>query len=321
MKTTLLSFSLLLAAGLLTASTTHAQQAVANGTLETWATRNGGDVPTQWLTTDDAVQQVLSGLPATGAVTKSTDRHAGSFAAKLTTAQTLISLVPGVVAIGTKLGNFIGGTSFDALGGLPYTSRAARMQFYYKFTGTIATPADRPVASVSLTRTVGGVRQTVASGSVYLTPAATYTLGDLPLTYTAGTTPDSIHIAFSSADYNVGIAGFNSFTAGNTLFVDDIVMVGTVTATRDPQLQAAVSVYPNPSTNGRFTLAAAKEASLLTGAYTVTDALGRVVAQQAAAPANATGSRPVDLRTQPAGVYSLRLDTPRGPVVQQLLIQ
>ncbi|GAA4010877.1 hypothetical protein GCM10022408_24000 [Hymenobacter fastidiosus] len=228
--------------------------------------------------------------------------------------------MPGVIVLGTKPGDFLAANSFDDPGGLPYTTRAARLQFYYKLTGAVATPADRPVAHVSLTETTAGVRQGVATGSLFLTPAATYTVADLPLTYTAGFAPDSIRIAFSSADYNVGAAGFNSFTVGNTLYVDDVVMSGIVVATRDAQRRAAVSVYPNPSATGLFTRAPGRETTLVTGAYVVTDAPGRVVRRQSAEPANANGPRRVDLRTQPAGVSSLRPDTPRGPVVHQLLI-
>ncbi|RYU79139.1 T9SS type A sorting domain-containing protein [Hymenobacter persicinus] len=324
MKTALLRFSLLAAAGLLTLGTARAQQAVSNGTLETWVTRHG-DAPTDWLTFDDALAVALPGfpLPPSGGVTKSTDAHAGSFAAKLTSVNLTFPPVvgPGLLALGTKITqNDVDADTLDLVGGLPYTSRPARMQFYYKFAGTVATSDDRPTASVALTRTVGGVRQLVAKGRLFLpTTATTYTLATVPLTYKSSVVPDSIHIVFASAD--VTYDSNSDFTAGNSLFIDDVVMTGTATATRDAQLQAAVGVYPNPSTTGLFALAATTETSLLTGAYTVTDALGRVVLSQPAQPANATGTRPVDLRSQPAGVYSLRLDTPRGPVMHQLLIK
>lgn len=316
MKHFFFSGSLLVAAYLAAPQASHAQQAVPNGALDTWTTRNGGEAPAQWQTTDDVLNTVLPGYPATAAVQKSTSAHAGSFAAQLTNRNGLQGSVPGFLFLGNATGSIFRVDSLDELGGLPYTSRAARLQFYYKFTGTVNQPSDRPTAAIMLTRTVAGVRTVVASGKRYLaSSAAGYTLADIPLTYRQGYAPDSVHIAFGAGDYNE-----NSFTAGNSLSVDDVTLTGTVTATRDAQLQAAVSVYPNPSATGLFTLAASAEAALLAAPLTVHDALGRVVLQQAAAPANAS-TRTIDLRPQAPGLYSLRLDTSRGPLVYQLEVR
>lgn len=318
MKTTVLRLPLLLVASLLSLGAARAQQAVPNGTLETWVTRNNGDAPAQWLTTDDVIQELfpMPGIPASGTVVKSTMAHGGNFAAQVSNrAISGLGTAPGLILLGNRVGNINRADSLEQLGGLPYTARPAQVQFYYRFTGTVAAPDDRPIASVLLTKTSGGVQQVVAAGRLYLpTMATAYTLATVPLKYKAGFAPDSIHIAFGSADFNGG-----NFTTGNTLFVDDVTLTGVVAATRDAQLQAAVSVFPNPSASGRFTVSAAQEPALLTAPLTVTDALGRVVLRQAAAPA--AGPRVVDLSQRPAGVYSLRLDTPRGPVVHQLLIQ
>ena len=315
MKKTVLRFPLLLATALLTLSTAHAQQAVPNGVMETWLTRNGGEAPAQWQTTDDLLNAVLPGFPATRAVSKSTDFRAGSFAARLTNTNSLLGPVPGFMVLGANLNNITSADSLVELGGLPYTTRAARMQFYYKFTGTIANPDDRPLARVQLTKTTGGVRRVVAEGRRYLTAAAGYTLSDFPLVYKLGMVPDSVHVAFGSGDFD----GAN-FTLGNTLLVDDIALTGVVTATRDAQLQTAVSAYPNPSATGLFTLSTS-EIGVLAAPFTVTDALGRVVLHQPADQASATTVRTVDLRSQTAGIYSLLLDTPRGTVVKQLVIR
>lgn len=316
MKKTLLLGSALLAAHLLSPVMGRAQQAVPNGQFEAWTTRNGGDAPVQWQTTDDVLDLSPTKISPTTAVTKSSDMHAGSFAAKLTNISTRQGEVPGFLFLGNGLGNVFTVDSLEDLGGLPYTARPARLQFYYKFAGTITQPSDRPTAAVMLTRTVGGVRTVVASGKKYLPlPAAAYTLADIPLTYRQGYAPDSIRITFGSGDYNE-----NNFNPGNTLFIDDVVLTGTIAATRDPQLQAAVSVYPNPSLTGLFAVTAAREDALLAGPLTVTDAVGRVVLQQPAAPAS-TNPRIVDLHQQPAGLYSLRLETPRGPVMYQLQVR
>lgn len=115
----------------------------------------------------------------------------------------------------------------------------------------------------------------MARGRLFLpVAAANYTLVEIPLRYLAGFAPNSVHIAFGSGDYDR-----NNFTPGNTLFIDDVALVGTVTTTRDAQLQAAVRASPNPSATGLFTLQASQEMALLAAPLTVTDALGRMVLQ------------------------------------------
>lgn len=314
MKKIVLRAAALVAASLLSLGAARAQQAVPNGTMETWVTRNG-DAPAQWRTTDDFLQELLPGFPLTNALTKSTTSHAGSFAARLINSNTLLGTVPGFMVLAANLNNSSLADSLAQLGGLPYTSRPARMQFYYRFSGTIAGPDDRPLVRIELTKTTNGVRQTVASAHRYLSAAATYTLADFPLIYQRGFAPDSVHIAFGSADFD-GVG----FTAGNTLFVDDIALVGTVTAARDAQLANALAAYPNPSSTGLFTLSTA-DANLLAGPCTVTDALGREVLRQPAAPADGRTTRTVDLRQQAAGIYFLRLDTERGPITKQLVVR
>lgn len=299
---------------LFAANTAQAQQVVPNGTMENWVVRDGSDAPTRWQTTDDVLRLFATApLSPTGSVLKSADFHGGSFAAQLTNKRLPQGSVPGFMALGDGLTKFTSIVSLVQLGGVPYTSRPARMQLYYKFAGTINSPDDRPLVLIELTTTTGGTRRVVATGRQYLPPAASYTLIDFPLSYKLGMAPDSIHIAIGSADFDGG-----AFTAGNTLFVDDIALTGTVTATRDAQLQAAVEAYPNPSTSGLFTLASTQENALLAAPLVVTDALGRVVLRQTDGPA---ATHTVDLRQQPAGVYTLTLDTPRGQLVKKLIIR
>ncbi|RTQ44899.1 T9SS type A sorting domain-containing protein [Hymenobacter gummosus] len=88
------------------------------------------------------------------------------------------------------------------------------------------------------------------------------------------------------------------------------VMNGVVTSTRSSAAEAAVRLYPNPSSGlvqvqGRYLGA------------TALDALGRTVWQQPAADA---GKAQLDLRQLPAGVYLLRLTLPGGLVSTQRLV-
>lgn len=80
-----------------------------------------------------------------------------------------------------------------------------------------------------------------------------------------------------------------------------------------------VSAWPNPSASGLFTVRASPPAPLLKerGAYTVTDALGRMVATGPFSEAETT----VDLRAQAPGVYALQLTWPDGRAVTRRLVR
>ncbi|WP_201983229.1 T9SS type A sorting domain-containing protein [Hymenobacter rubidus] len=309
---TLTRFTLALAASLLSLGATQGQ-AVANLDLETWATRTtsvsgGVEAPANWLTDDDFSAE-YSGQPQNGSyntLVKTTDANSGSYAAKLITDA---SGYASYFVLGTRVAT----ASPNSYGGVPFTSRPAQLQFYYKLAGASAV-ADSAYVLLELTRTVNGASQTVGFVSQYLTSTATsYTLASFPITYNSATTaaPDSAHLVFVS-----GTAA--NITTGTTVYIDDINLGNAVTATRNPALNAALSVAPNPSPNGVFTLSST-EPALLGAPYTVTDALGRVVAQGASVAATAT--RQLELPTVPAGLYTLQLRTAQGIVTRKLVVQ
>jgi hypothetical protein len=296
-----------LAAGILALFSTGsalAQQAVPNGTLETWAQRGASESPQSWLTLDDVIAEVVGPLPfSTNTTVKSTDKRSGNFAAKLET-QNFQDNFPGFLVLGSRIGN-----SNTIGGGIPYTSRPANLQFYYKMTGPAA---DSAGVQVALYKTVNGNAEIVADAFRILTPQAGYTLVTLPLTYRRSDIPDTLQIAFAS-----GLA--ENITAGTSLFIDDVSMTGTVQAAWNPALDAALSVYPNPSPSGEFRLSSVANPAVATAPYTISDATGRVVRTVAAAPLSLAGGRPVELRGLPAGVYLLQLNTPDGPVTRKLI--
>lgn len=290
-----------------TAGVAQAQQAVPQGGLENWVIRNGVLAPTGWLNTDDLL--VAAGFPfVTGTVTRSGTARSGSYAAQLATSNApLLGKVPGLLIIGSRLDL---GAEFP--GGVPYTGRPARLEFYYKLSGA-GVANDSAAVQVALTRTVAGKAQMVAEGvKLLLTPASAYTLVTVPLQYQSSAPPDSLRLLFSSGNAD-------NLTVGTTLTVDDVVFTGTATATRDAVADAALSVYPTSSPDGRFTLAAPDQPALLRGALRVSDATGRVVrTQPAVAPAS---TRVVDLRGLAPGLYVLRLETEAGPLSRKLLVQ
>jgi len=302
--------------GLLAAAPAQAQT-LTNLNLETWSQRakavpTGVEAPTNWQTTDDLLSILAkSPLPSsTATVSKTTDVHGGSFAAKMESKvyapfQSIIPVVPGILTLGNAIKFTSDGSEIT---GVPYTGRPTSVQFYYKLTGPAALN-DSAAVFFSLTRNVGGTTQYVVSRGVLLAPAAAYTLVTLPLTYTSTTTPDSLHLTFTSGDARRP-------TAGTALFIDDVAVVGTATATH-AAAAAAISVSPNPSPDGRYVLSTT-EAGLLAAPLTVLDATGRVVRREDAPRLAAAASRTLDLSALPGGIYTVQLFTPRGLVTRKL---
>jgi hypothetical protein len=101
----------------------------------------------------------------------------------------------------------------------------------------------------------------------------------------------------------VGVYKLNSTVLGNS---------------KDVALQSGLSVYPNPSTGGQFTL---KLGSGLTKAAQVHvfDAMGRMVYTRAVEASNPTVA--LDLAQQAAGVYTLRVSAEGGVAQQKLVVE
>jgi hypothetical protein len=317
MKAPLLS--LLLLGGLWYSGTAVAQSTLSNGTFETWATQNNVEAPAQWITSDQIAAELL--LVGLNGVTKSAEVHGGQFAARLNFRNVPIPLVgnipvPAVLLLGTKIPNIsptnLPRTQEDIIrlrpGGIPFTARPVSLQFWFKYTGA-ATDAGQ--AGVVLSNK----GQLVGQGTLPLTGGvSSYTLANLPITYSSTVMPDTVRIFF--------VAGTNQTpSATAALFIDDVTLPLTVTANRNPALEAALVVYPNPSSNGDFSLASLQKPGVATAPFTITDAAGRVVKQQGAVPVSAANGRLISLRGQPAGVYLLRLSTPEGTLTRKLLIQ
>ena len=235
---------------------------------------------------------------------KTTVVHGGPFAAQLQT-QNLPGRgpIPGLMFLGNSLSG-----AADLAGGLPFTARPANVQFYYQLSGARALP-DSAAMAVQLTRQVNGRAQVIAEARLLFTSlAATYALVTVPLRYRSGLTPDSVSLAFTSG-------GAKQINVGTVLRIDDIAFTGTVAATRDAALQAALTLWPNPSPDGRYALAGL-EPALLAAPLAVLDATGRVVRREPATRPAAT--RPLDLSALPTGLYTVQLFTPAGLVTRKL---
>ena len=312
MKNRILTF--FFATTLLWAGTVTAQNTLPNASLDTWVSRNGYEAPQEWVTSDDVLAQLgTAGLVRT--VAKTTDVRAGAFAALLTPKR--VPFVNLAVPAGLLAGKRFRYSATDPanvnnFGGVPYTLRPSSLSFWYKFAGTTADKTQVVLALTKGNLSSGGT--VVGSGTVTL-PAGvtTYTQYTLPITYASAETPDTLRLGF--------IVGADQMFSSSAAFAVDDISLALTTATASPAVAAALSVYPNPSTNGLFSLASLQRPGLATAPLSVTDALGKVVVQQGAAPGSAANGRSLDLRGLPAGVYLLRLDTPDGTVVRKLQLQ
>ncbi|MGI4874984.1 MAG: T9SS type A sorting domain-containing protein [Janthinobacterium lividum] len=296
-------------------------QTINNLNLDAWATRNGVEAPANWLTTDDDFAYAFGQPLGTfnfGAVTKTTDKHGGTYAAKLTTGNVTIGTssgpVPGELILGAKTGvySYLG----YCVSGTPLAARPAQMQFYYKLTGS-AVAADSALALVYATKTTNGVPAVIGRGYQFLlTPTTTYTQLTVPITYssTNTATPDSIHVVFSS-----GYA--ENVTAGTALFIDDVTISGVnLSAQAAAGIQEKLTVSPNPGTGGRFIIHSPDAPKLASGSLIVSDIMGRTVVHQSAQTLP-SGERELDLSALPVGTYLLRLDSEQGIIVRQITIQ
>ncbi|SFQ71681.1 T9SS type A sorting domain-containing protein [Hymenobacter arizonensis] len=313
--------ALLGSAGLLLAAPAQGQIALdPNLNFENWVQRNtavaaGVEAPQNWQTFDDLLSVLAeSQLPLTTATTtKTIEDQNGTFAVKIENKayaplQSLIPVLSGVASLGNGI-KF--STTGDEFTGIPCTSRPTQLQFYYQLTGPAAA-RDSAAVFFALTRNVSGETEDVTFFGVLLPPAANYTLVSLPIRYTNNITPDSLHLTFTSGNARRP-------TAGTTLLVDNITLVtSTATPTRSPALAAAVSIYPNPSPDGRYVLNAT-EPVLLAAPLTVLDATGRVVRREPAPSAAPT--RTLDMSDLAKGIYTLQLATAKGLITKRLVVQ
>ncbi|WP_210513866.1 T9SS type A sorting domain-containing protein [Hymenobacter terricola] len=297
-------FSLLTLLGALTAAPAQAQQ-LPNSGFETWTTRTGNQVPQGYVTSDDFAQRLIGfGL---GSVTQSTAAHGGQYAARVAGASILGQNVPGVLVLGdiARL-TPASAANFSFRGGLPYTAKPARLQFWYRFSGAAQ---DSAVLYLELRQGPRATARTIALGTSFLVAPANattvYTLGTLPLTYGAGTfTPDTLRFTT--------VVGSTRSAGSAVLLLDDLSLSGGVLATTPGQAASAAVVYPNPSAGGRFVIRT-PDAALAAAPLTVRDALGRtVLALPARSAAGPITERELDLSSQARGLYLLSFEVPGG---------
>ncbi|UYZ63704.1 T9SS type A sorting domain-containing protein [Hymenobacter weizhouensis] len=296
------------AAALLGATLTASAQTISNTGFETWERRGVVESPQGWYTTDDLFLTQGATFDV-GTVSKSADAQQGTTAAQLLTQQAGTRRLPGLLLLGGPANTELARKNVARTGGAAYTGRPTGVQFWYKLNLSTNDTLEVAVILSKNAQPIGGFISRVGIS----VNTSTYTQTTVPINYRSTVIPDTIRVYFL-----VGVG--RGATGASTMSVDNITLQGVTTRTANPELAAALSVYPNPSSSGEFSLASAADPALATAPLTVTDAAGRLVLRQGAASRGLSTGRPVDLRGHGPGLYLLQLDTPQGPVTRKLVI-
>jgi hypothetical protein len=261
-------------------------QNVPNGDFEAWDTSSNN--PTGWSSLNWTSQ---FGAPYT--CSKSSSKHGGNYAMKLTTITFGTEIIDGIAFIGTWNNPT---TDFPQFG-YPYTKRPLKLKGYYKFS---TTSNDSGLVAIRLTKwnSIKGSQDTIGGGVFFTTPVNTYTYFEIPITYDMSGMPDTASIiVLGSAETTFDQRG----QAGNTLFIDDLSYELSTGVSEPVMAGNGLSVYPNPCT-GYVTVSLPGPGP---ARLRVFDPIGReILCMQVE-----TASAEIDLSAFPSGIYSIHAES------------
>lgn len=208
-------------------------QTIPNAGFENWTTTQLiVPSPNSWFTLN------LLGLSSfTFPVTKSTDKHSGSFAAKCETVSLQLvdtipaQVFPGLIALGdfdllTQTGGF----------GVPFTSRPDSMVFWAK---SNLLGGDSAIAYVQLSKWNNSLnsQDMIATGGIFfIENYSSFKRFSVPLTYNSSSTSDSLSIGFMSGS-----------TLGSYIIVDDVSFIYNSLDVKElADDSKSIEIFPNP---------------------------------------------------------------------------
>jgi hypothetical protein len=300
----------LLLSAMLLAAAANAQ--IANSGLDNWRSYTVGstalEAPVSWHGLDSNIATFAPLVTPQKQVFKSTDRHGGSFAARLVSRSYAPPIggniiVPGIIVNGDISITIAPDVSYLIAGGTPVTQRHASVTSWVKYIPAAITDSATIVVGAILQGTPGadGRDSVIGEGIMTFNARASYTQMTVPIVYTNPTSsPTHIQIGFISGSLDAG-------ADGSELFVDDVVLNAPQGIGQVAYKANVVSCYPNP-TNGTLYLTS-KSADVLT--WEALNATGQVIAQQ-----TFTGNAAVTLGHVPAGLYYFRVFDKNKMLVQ-----
>lgn len=184
---------------------TFAQNAIPNPGFETWNPNPNYDDPQGWGTING-----LTYILGVKTVTKTTDKHSGSFAMKLESKTVpLQGVAPGIAATGT-----INAQTQGVDGGVAFNKRPIAMTGWYKYT-----PAAVDTGSVEaiLTKWSGGQRVEIGRAEFKVSnTVSSYTQFSVNFSYSSANAPDTLVMIILTS------SGANTSPNGTVLFIDDL---------------------------------------------------------------------------------------------------
>ena len=185
-------------------------QSMQNNGFENWSTSN--------LWNDPAGYSFTSNMQAYGQsgpnVTRSTQSHGGTYAAKLQTVGTGPTVTPGLLVIGTP-------GPGGVLNGMPYTGHPDSITGYAKYQVMTGDTAALILLFKQAGTTLGEVYRSITGNSL------SYVRFSFPVTWLSNGNPDTLAVAFASS------YGSNQ-QAGSYAYLDDLAFTGVSSGAQFP---------------------------------------------------------------------------------------
>ncbi len=189
---------------------------IPNGDFENWETLFDLDKPVGWGTSNFS----LYGVVTFNTVSKDgIDKHSGNFSTRLETASQIVNDQEVKIVGLITLGNFdvdISTKKAKISGGLPFISKPAELNGYYKYN---AVGFDSCFFDIAITKfnTSSMKQDTIGHGKFSSGSVSSWTSFNVPVKYYLNEIPDSMNIVILSSDTSI-------FNAGSTLWVDDLLL-------------------------------------------------------------------------------------------------
>jgi hypothetical protein len=236
--------------------------AIPNGGMENWynvpvnATLNYDDLGTgptdNWISTLNSLAMIppLAYGPGPVTVFKTTDKYAGTYAAKSVSAN--FPLGPVTVFIPGMIGTAVMETTgVRAILGKPCPDcKPSHFKGYYKFE-PVNGDSCTAVILVSKWNTTSKKRDTIGYGKmVQRTAVSSYTEFDIPVTYTGQGVVDTMTLlVVSSAGFNVVNFMGSTGQVGSTMYVDNLTLDYPSGIQQVLMPEVSVTAYPNPASD------------------------------------------------------------------------
>lgn len=204
--------------------------------------------------------------------------------------------------------------------GYEYHERPASLNFYYKYQPTIhGEIAFVKIMLFKFDYSNYTVTEVIGIGEANIVESTLYTLQTVPIDYYTESTPDYIHILFSTSDhftyyqdmplYNPNVDNVNSL--GTNLWIDNVYVSGGSVGVNEDYLNIQIGLYPNPVTN----LLNIKSTDINIQKVQIYTSLGQLVLVEQ------TNFTNIDVSNLLKGAYVVKIETKSGVFIKKVLKQ